>query len=139
MRFPGIFLLVPVFMASCEFAGMHRVRGNGVHSSQNRSAGSFSRIELTGPMDLVLTQGGTPGVRVETDENLQQYVETNVDGNTLHVQLRDGYSIGGKASMKVYVTTPSLSELEVTGSGDVTSGGRFNGNRLNITVTGSGS
>ncbi|RYY90359.1 MAG: DUF2807 domain-containing protein [Chitinophagaceae bacterium] len=123
---------------SCRFAGFHRVKGNGVLSKQERSIANFDALEVTGGMNVVLQQGPRAGVRVETDENLQEYVETEVSGNELHIFTRRGYNLDERSGLTIYVTAPSLRDLTVTGSGDVNSQGKITGDALKIQVTGSG-
>jgi hypothetical protein len=40
----------------------------------------FSGIEVSGPMKVVLRQSDTVQVRIEADENLQEYIEVENDG-----------------------------------------------------------
>src|SRR5687767_14318183 len=116
-----IFLLPAVlFLSSCMMGG-HRVRGNGNLSNQTRNIGDFNAVEVVGGMDVVLVPGGTYSVRVEADENLLEYIRTERDGNTLVVATRRGYNLNPRAGMKVYVTSPDLKEIDITGSGTVTS------------------
>jgi hypothetical protein len=115
----------------------HRVTGNGHSSTQARNTATFEKVETTGPMDVILTQGPA-GVRVETDENLQEYIEVNVSGNTLVIHARKGYSLNPKSGMKVYVSAASFRSVQVTGSGDLTSTGTISGSGLDLDVTGSG-
>ncbi|GAB4091087.1 head GIN domain-containing protein [Flaviaesturariibacter terrae] len=138
MRFVSTVLALPIFLSSCIFMGGHRVTGNGVHSSQNRSVGSFDKVAVMGSMDVELAQGSAQGVRVETDENLQEYIETEVSGGTLHIRTREGYNLNEHAGLKVYVTAAEFRSLEVTGSGEVTSAGKLTGNGIDINITGSG-
>jgi hypothetical protein len=127
-----------ILLSSCRFAGFHQVRGNGVHSSQQRNVGAFTQVEASGPVDIELSQGPS-SVRVDADENLQEYIEVESRGNTLYVHLRDNISVNPKAGMKVYITAPDFRSIQLTGSGDLTGQGRIRGNDLNIDITGSGS
>ncbi|RYY39117.1 MAG: DUF2807 domain-containing protein [Chitinophagaceae bacterium] len=138
MRILCSLFAVLLLASSCRFAGYHRVRGNGVLSKQERGLSNFQEVQVTGGMNVVLLQGAQAGVRVETDENLQEYVETEVNGNELHIHARPGYNLDERAGLTVYVTTASLRALTVTGSGDVSSQGKIAGDGLKIEVTGSG-
>ena len=131
-------LLILFLCSSCQFMGHRRVNGNGVRSTQSRNVSSFDRVEVTGSMDVELAQAGTPGVRVETDENLQEYIETEVEGNTLHIRTRNGVNLRQRTGLRVYVSAASYRELEVTGSSNVSGSGKLSGDRFRLRVTGSG-
>lgn len=115
-----------------------RVRGNGVHGSEQRSVRDFSRLEVSGPIDVVLAQGA-PSVRIEGDQNLLEYVEVNQSGSTVQVRLRRNVHISSENDFKVYVTGSGFRSVQVTGSGDLTGNGRLRGEDLEVTITGSGS
>lgn len=127
-----------LFLSAC-FMGGHRVRGNGNLGSQTRDIGGFHSIEVVGGMDVVLVPGGNHSVRVEADDNLLQYIRTERDGNTLVIGTRRGYNLNPRAGMKVYITTPQLRQIDVTGSGTVRSQSRLvYSNPVAIDITGSG-
>ncbi|TCJ17764.1 DUF2807 domain-containing protein [Flaviaesturariibacter flavus] len=126
-----------LLFSSCKFMG-RRVRGNGIHGSEQRTVRDFNRLEVSGDIDVVLAQG-TPSVRIEGDQNLLQYVELDQSGSTLRVHLRRHINISTENEFKVYVTGPGFRSVEVTGSGDVTGSGRLRGENLKLGLTGSGS
>lgn len=137
-----IILLLPLIMllfSSCHFMGGHQVRGNGKLSSQNRTLNNFDAVEVVGGMDVVLVPGPAHAVRVEADDNLMQYIETDRDRNTLVVRTRRGYNLNPSAGLKVYITAPQLREIGITGSGTVTSQSRLRyPGTVAIDITGSG-
>ena len=119
--------------------GGHRVRGNGNLGEQTRNIGGFDAVEVEGGMDVVLIPGSTHSVRVSADENLLEYIRTEKEGTRLVVSTRRRYNLNPRAGMKIYVTAPELREIDVTGSGSITSQSRLvYNNRLTIDITGSG-
>jgi hypothetical protein len=127
-----------IVLASCEFRGNRRIRGNGTASSQLRSVGSFSKVDVSGPYEVIVTQGDAESVRVEADENLQQYIEVVVQGDQLEIDTRDGINIRPRKDIKIYITAPLFRALSVTGSGDVKSTSKLTSDRIALSVTGSG-
>ena len=126
-------------MSSCRFTGGKRVTGNGNMASENRNLSGFSGIEIAGPFDVYLSQGTEYSVRIEGDQNLLEYVETEQHGDILEIGSRDGFNIRPKKSMKVYITAPRIEELEVAGSGSIVSQTAFSSpGRLKMTIAGSG-
>ena len=118
--------------------GFRRVRGNGIAGSQQRTVGDFSKLEVSGPIDVVLAQGA-PAVRVEADQDLLESIEVEQSGSTLRVHLRNNVNISSKPQMKVFVTGQNFRSVELTGSGDLVGRGRIRGEELRVPLTGSGS
>jgi hypothetical protein len=138
MRIVSALLLLLVFSSSCHFMG-HRVRGNGHLITQTRNVGSFSGIHDVGGMDVIVNPGTDYTVKVEADENLLPYIITNIDGDALVMKTRDGYNLQSRSGMKIYVTTPDLRDVRISGNGSVISGAKLTGHeRLNIHVSGNG-
>ena len=134
-----LFLLAILFFSSCHFMGGHRVRGNGNMSSQSRNIGDFNAIEVVGGMDVILVPGAAHSVRVEADENLLEFIETNRDRNTLVVRTRRGYNLNPRSGMKIYITAPDLQAIGISGSGTVRSQSKLvYPGRVAIDITGSG-
>src|SRR6476469_3580868 len=128
MRMLFASLLLLAAFSSCNFMGGRRVRGNGTPGTETRNVGAFDGIHVLGSMDVVITPGTEPSVKVEADENLLKYILTNREGNTLVIRTRNGYNLDSRSGIKVYVTAPTLEELEVSGSGSVVSNGKVTAN-----------
>lgn len=139
MRKTTILLLLIVLVSSCHFMGGRRVRGNGNLSSQTRNVGAFNSIRTQGHMDVVVSPGTEYAVKVEADENLLQYLLTDKDGNALVIHTRNHYNLDPRTGMKVYITTPNIEGISISGSGSVISNGKLTANnRLEIHISGSG-
>lgn len=139
MRKINLLLLLVVLIASCNYMGGRRVHGNGNPGSQTRNVGSFNAIHSLGSMDVIVVPGQEYSVRVEADENLLPYILTDKDGDALVIHTRNHYNLQPRTGMKVYVTTPNVEGLVVSGSGSIISNGKLRANnRLKIEVTGSG-
>lgn len=119
--------------------GGKRVTGDGELSSENRTVGDFRGVEVTGSMQVIVSQGPTATVRVEADRNLHSYIVTELDGEVLEVRPKKGYNLRPRAHIKVYVTAPQYHTLAVTGSGKIQSTSKISGSeKLKVDVTGSG-
>ncbi|RYY95918.1 MAG: DUF2807 domain-containing protein [Chitinophagaceae bacterium] len=138
MRSILAFCFLVLIAASCNFTGFRRVAGNGHLVARERSVGSFSEVEVSGPIEVVLAQGAAGPVRVETDENLHDYIEIDVRGNRLFIKSRNNTNLNPRAGLKVYVSAPAFANLRVSGSGKFSSPGRISGPRIEVDVVGSG-
>ncbi len=89
-------------------------------------------------MDVIVNTGNT-GVKVETDENIIPYIKTVMNGDWLEIKTENNLSINTKNPVRVYITTPRITNLEVTGSGNVTTESKFDAdNKIGFSITGSG-
>lgn len=86
-----------------------------------RSVESFSRIRNKGSFQVNVTVGPEQSVKVTTDSNIMDKVETEVRGSTLHIQLEDSNNWRGYRNIRVLrvdITVPSLEAVRVDGAGD---------------------
>lgn len=100
------------------------VKGSGKVVTENRTVGEFAAVASQGSFDVVVRQGNAPAVQVSADDNLVPLIETVVengrDGATLQLRWKRGTSIQTRSAVKVTVTTPKLTALTASGSGDFT-------------------
>lgn len=128
------FVAIASFM-SCDIGG-ERVDGNGNLKSEVRSMGELTKIKVLGGLDVFVEQG-SPGIKAEGDENILQYIETKVDNGWLEIKTKEHFNINSKNPVKVYVTTRGISDLKVTGSGNITCDKKFSsGSNMTFSVTG---
>jgi len=127
-----------VVTCSCHYVNSRHISGNGNVSSEQRNVTGFTGVETHGDIDIIASQGSF-NIKVETDQNLLQYIETIVDNGRLIVRFRHGISIMHLSAAKVYVTAPELNAFETHGSGNIISQGKISGkNKIDIDVSGSG-
>lgn len=115
-------------------------RGSGTSASESRSVGEFQAVTLHGSMDLVVRQGAQ-SVQVQADDNLLPLLETVVEpgsnGSTLVVRWKKGHSLNSRSKVLVTVSTPRLSALASSGSGDIKLE-TFSSAALKLAMSGSG-
>ena len=116
-------LLIALFsvsiFTSCHHIMKDKVRGNGTIKVENRTAGTFTGVDVGGNIDLYVKQDSSRSVRIEADENLMQYIEVKMEGEKLVIQPKDGYNLSGSKHIKVYVSSPVFRELEASGACDI--------------------
>lgn len=95
-----------------------KVTGNGNMVTQERSLSSFSEVSVAGGMQVTITQAGNTSVKVQADDNLMEYIITEIKGNKLVVKYQNNVSINGKG-VKILVTMPILNGASISGSGNV--------------------
>ncbi len=116
-----------------------RVRGDGDRVTKDFELDDFEKISI-GLLDtrLYLTQGPVYSVSVEMDENLFNYIGVDVRGSTLEIDT-GRYWLVPQLSADVYVTLPTLTELDIAGAVEFVSEGMITGDELDIDLSGASS
>jgi hypothetical protein len=131
MRFlPILFTLI--FFA-CE--GIYE-KGNGNMSTEERSLDRFSEIEIKGKFQVELQRGRKEGVRIITDENLHQYIETRVSRDRLEIETSQ--NISSKEAIRLIIIYDDLELLRLSGACALSSEDLVDVRSLRIDVEGAG-
>jgi len=108
-----------LLMTSCIDAQFYRsVRGNGNVIKKERPANYFDGINVSTGIDVYLTQGDSEKIIVEADENLHDYLMTEVKNGTLRIYF-DNVSIRSAERKRVYVTMKDIRSLRTSSAGDI--------------------
>jgi hypothetical protein len=108
-------------------------KGNKNVVTQERSVSGFTGIVAGGALTLYLEQDPAFSVLVETDDNLQDNVTTELDGNKLVVK---SSKIRNPTKLNVYVKLPELKYLQASGATDVYGKSTFETEEMQIIVSG---
>jgi hypothetical protein len=105
-------------------------------SDENRSIPSFTKIENSGPLDVVLEKGSKESVNVNITGVDPRKVITEVDGTTLKVHMEKGsyFNLKGKITI-TYVNLTAISDM---GSGDITCTSDIEATAFSLSSRGSG-
>ena len=131
-----LMLLVMFFVSEQAIAQWSSVRGNGKVVTIERTVSDFSTVKISCSADVFLKQGKGNTIKVRTDENLQEMIETDVRGGVLHIDI-DG-NIRNVEVLEVYVTVSNLDKVVINGSGDIESENTIEGMDFEIQINGSG-
>lgn len=104
---------------SCIDAQFYRsVRGNGNVVTKERPASFFDGVRVSTGIDVYLSQGDRESVKVMADENLHEYIVTEVKNGILHVYF-DNISVRDAEMKRVYVTMKDVKSLKTSSAGDI--------------------
>jgi hypothetical protein len=138
MKKLSILVAASILTGSCHVINGTGLTGNGNIRTEKRNTGNFNAVKSSASIDIEITAGDAYSVSVEDDDNILQYIVTEVHNGTLTIDYKDGYSIN-EDHAKVYVTAPSLDKLSISGSGDITTQGTLkNSQQIEMNVSGSG-
>ena len=109
--------------------------GNGHVTTETRTIGSFTKLDLDGVFKTVITQDGGPAwVKVETGENLQKIVEVSNDGETLNIKTKNDFGFNNPSKMTVYVNVKDINSLANNCVGKVESKGTIKAQDLHLKI-----
>ena len=129
-----ILLFVSVIFTSCSINIFDRIEGNrNVISEKRKIENDFSRVKVSSGIDLFIKQGSKVSLTVEADENLHDYIITEVDGDQLKIYV-DGNIWRAKAR-KVYLTVTNIDDLRATSGSDVVSEGVIKSKDLRLSTS----
>ena len=129
-------------------------RGTGTAMTVSRELAPFDSILIRGSTDTQVRVGGPQTVRVTADENLVDFIRTDVRGRELVVsrsqpmsprirsivEIRvpslDAFSAAGSGDAEISGIDGTLLETRILGSGQITVAGRAD--RLDVVIEGSG-
>lgn len=115
-----------------------KIDGNGNVTTETVTTSDYDGVRLVGSMDVHLSKGTEGTITVKTDSNIHEYLEIEVDGGILKISAKNGYSLNTRKGIHVYVPFKDLSEITLTGSGDIDSEDAIDGSKLSLKITGSG-
>ena len=126
-------------LSSCRHFWGKRVRGNGNIKTEERSVSSFKNVEVSGAINVFVSQGDLKPVKIEGDENLLQYIEVSQEGDKIIVRERHGYNLSPTGDMRIYVTSPVYNNIDVSGACNITGENKItNPEDLSLDVSGAG-
>jgi len=93
------------------------VYGNNNVVKKEREAGKFTGLRVSSGIDVYLRQSGDESITVEADENLHEYIITEIRDGILSVYTEANIR---EAEMKrVYVTMREVNSLKTSSAGDI--------------------
>ena len=112
--------LVSLFLSACNIFG-ERVHGNGNIKSETRQAGHFNSVDVRNNIDLHIKQDSSWSVRIETDENLMEFIQVSENNGWLRVEVRDHFNLDPSKSINVFVSAPEFNGLTASGASEIMS------------------
>lgn len=97
----------------------NRVEGSGNVITEERRVSGIDQIDMAGIGYLVIEFGDEESLTVEAEDNIIEYIDTTVSGQTLNISLEDGFNFQPGEPIRFYLTVVELEKVKVSGLGDV--------------------
>lgn len=132
-------LIISLLATSCEYMGGKRIHGNGHITTQEHAVSAFKNVQVSGAVDLYVAQGDTKPVKIETDENLQEYIEVTQYGDKIVIKFKEGYNPQSTGHIKAYVATTLYNTIDVSGASNIYGQSKIsNAEKMTLQVSGAG-
>lgn len=113
------------------------VRGSGKVVEESREIGGVRVVELATIGTLTVEAGERETLRIEAQEDLLPYIETEVRSGKLTIDTQDGINLRPTEPIRYRLTVTGLDEIAVSSSGDVEVAD-LEGERLSVVLQSSG-
>lgn len=134
----AIAIIIAILCTSACSQGQFRktVYGNNNVVTKERKTESFTGISVSTGIDVFLRQGNNETLSVEADENLHEYIITEVKQGVLHVYT--DANIRQAERKRVYVTMKEVESVRTSSAGDVIGETPIKGDRLELSASSAG-
>jgi hypothetical protein len=121
-------------------AQSNKISGNGKVITETRNTADYDAIKVSGSFDVDLVAGKEGKIIVKGEENILAVVKVEVEDNTLKIYVEKNTNIRSSIGKKVEVTIPfeKISELSLSGSGDIESKDTIKNDKFAAKLSGSG-
>ena len=131
------FAIAILCISACTQAQYRKtVHGNGNVVIKERKAEDFAGIKVSSGIDVYLKQGNNMSITVEADENLHEYILTEVRNGVLNVYT--DANIRESKMKRVYVTMKDINSVSTTSAGDVVGETPVKSDRLELSASSAG-
>lgn len=126
-----------IFTTNRVVYGHSKIVGSGVMREESRAVSGVSRLTLTIPAIVKITQGATESLSITADDNLLPLMLTRVVNGELIIEADKNTGFSTKKDITVQLAVKSLDNIQVLGSGDVV-GESLTVDKFAMDVVGSG-
>ena len=132
-------LFIPVaialFVSGCNVV-FNTTDGSGKAATDTRSVSGFKSVEMSGSGELQIEQTGTESLVISADDNLLQYLTSDVSGDQLRLGMKNG-SFSTSTPLVYKLTVKNLNGIALSGSGSI-NGKALATDTMKIDLSGSG-
>lgn len=136
--FLGLFVFTGALHAQW---GGKKIKGNGNMVTEERSVGEFEEIALHGWFDVEIVDGKEGEISIRGEENLLEYLVTEVEKGVLQIKEEKGYNLkpsSWRDGIRITVAVSSISGVSLSGSGDLKGSTLLVADKFDASLSGSG-
>jgi len=118
-----------------------KIKGNGNVVTIERSVGNYESISSSGWFNVILVDGKEGKITLKGEENLLEYIETEVKNGQLTIKKEKGVNLRSstwKGGIEVTIPIEEIDAVSLAGSGDVICKTIIKSDRFKASLAGSG-
>lgn len=115
-----------------------KVKGNGNVVTENRTTSDYEKIAVGGSFDVTLVDGKEGELTIKIEDNLKEFLITEVKDGTLKIQWKKDINIYTKKGVTITIPFKEINAVSLAGSGSITSKKTISSHDLVLKVAGSG-
>ena len=96
------------------------IQGSGDITTETRELAEFDRVVFSSEGTVMLTQAEELSLSIEADDNLHQYLVTDVSNGVLTISTTENTDVAPSRTMKFRIGVVDLSGIELRGAGTIT-------------------
>ena len=130
-----------LFMVTANSQWEKKIKGNGNVVTIERTTSHYDAISVAGWFDVELVDGREGKLKLTGEENLLEYIETEVKNSKLAIKVKKGINLSPSIWKKgVLITLPveSINAITLSGSGDIIGKKEIKSRDFVSSVSGSG-
>lgn len=116
-----------------NFSFCSGIKGSAVAASDVRNTTDFKGVDVGGVFQVDITAGKDFSVEVRADDNLLQYIKTNVENGVLKIETTE--RINSSTPMRVLISAPDIESIDASGACRISVAG-VNNSALDIDTSG---
>jgi len=132
-----ILLLLIAIILTLSGCTSERIEGNRELITQERNTQPFSEVVSSGSFSVQIIPAVETRIVLKGESNILPYLTTYSNGNTLTLKYNDGYNMHEHYPVEVFLYTPVLQAVKLSGSGMVDCGS-FRADAISLNISGSG-
>jgi len=129
-----ITIVLPVLSIANPVNNSITITGNKNVITQDRNVSSFHALNVSGGIDVELSQGNEQKLQVEADENLIALIRTEVKDGVLIIYHNE--NIRNAKTMKIHLTFQKLDAIKASGGCDIESKQKLSFTTLKTDISG---
>ncbi|WP_142785680.1 head GIN domain-containing protein [Changchengzhania lutea] len=139
MRKQLLLTLASILFISTGYAQWGKsIKGNGKIKTETRTTSNYDAVTCAGSMDFILVSGKEGDIKIKGDENLLEYIVTEVKNNALIVKVKKGKSIYSKKGIVITIPFEDINKVSLAGSGDLMNEDTITTRKFHVSLSGSG-
>lgn len=133
--------LICAFTLSCSAQWGKGIKGNGKKVTLNRSVDDYDAVAVSGWFDVDLVKGKEGELTLEGEENLLEYILTEVENDKLVIKVKKGANLKPSSwneGIRITVPVESIDAVSMSGSGDIVGKKTIKTSNFKTSMSGSG-